>query len=115
MKKEQKEALDSIVAQAQKMGLYDVREDDVEKLAFECFQNQDKWTWLEFKDIFLLGYNKAKENTYTEEQVMKIAKFTISQWTSLNEQREYDHKDLVDVWLDNDLCNFIQSLKQPKK
>lgn len=57
----------------------------------------------------------AEQTLYTEEQVREIAKYTISQWTSLNEQRQHDHQDLVDVWLDNDLCNFIQSLKGGQK
>jgi hypothetical protein len=55
------------------------------------------------------------EILYTEEQVIEIVKFTISEWTSLNEQRQNDHKETVKGWLDNDLCNFIQSLKQPKE
>jgi hypothetical protein len=61
------------------------------------------------------GYDKAKETLYTEEQVRKVAKYTISEWASLNEQREHDHEKLVKTWLSIELQNFIQSLKQPKK
>jgi hypothetical protein len=52
---------------------------------------------------------------YTDEQVREIVKYTISEWASLNEQREYDHEKLVKTWLSIELQNFIQSLKQPKK
>jgi hypothetical protein len=55
-----------------------------------------------------------QETLYTEEQVREIAKYTISEWASLNEQREHDHDKLVKTWLSIELQNFIKSLKQPK-
>jgi len=56
-----------------------------------------------------------QETLYTEKQVREVAKYTISEWASLNEQREHDHEKLVKTWLSIELQNFIQSLKQPKK
>lgn len=58
---------------------------------------------------------EIQETLYTEEQVREVAKYTISEWASLNEQREYDHEKLVKTWLSIELQNFIQSLKQPKQ
>ena len=68
-----------------------------------------------YKVGFEEGYNKAKETLYTEEQIIEIVKYTISEWASLNEQREHDHDKLVKTWLSIEFKNFIQSLKQPKK
>jgi hypothetical protein len=56
-----------------------------------------------------------QETLYTEEQVREVAKYTISEWVSMNEKREHDHEKLVKTWLSIELQNFIQSLKQPKK
>jgi len=55
-----------------------------------------------------------QETLYTEEQVREVAKYTISEWASFNEQREHDHEKLVKTWLSIELQNFIQSLKQTK-
>ena len=73
----------------------DVREDNVEKLAEE-FKNQYSKVGVTEEEVsaFILGYNKAKENTYTEEQVREaIQKARHSYATSFD---------------------IIQSLKQPK-
>ena len=55
----------------------DVREDDVEKLALEWCKGVGEDGFVRTGDdydvhelpAFIAGYNKAKENTYTEEQV----------------------------------------------
>ena len=51
-----------------------------------------------------------QETLYTEEQVREVAKYTISEWASYNEQREHDHEKLVKTWLSIEFKNFIQSL-----
>ena len=81
----------------------DVREDDVEKLAEEEYPDTKRGIsvkWFEEKmeirrkrTAFVKGYNKAKENTYTEEQVREAIRII-----EPKELREY----------------IIQSLKQPK-
>ena len=40
--------------------------------------------------------------------VEKLLRYTIKQWSSLNEQREPDHNDLVQNWLDGDCKDWIQ-------
>tara|TARA_R110001606_G_scaffold391495_1_gene559643 strand:+ start:389 stop:598 length:210 start_codon:yes stop_codon:yes gene_type:complete len=40
--------------------------------------------------------------------VEKLLRYTIKQWSSLNEQRELDHNDLVQNWLDGDCKDWIQ-------
>ena len=48
---------------------------NLEDLAFKAFKNQDKWTWSQFKDIFLysIKYHKelVKDKLFTVEEVKK--------------------------------------------
>ena len=59
---------------------YDVREDDVEKLQQDAWDNYEHEEGnlysTTFRNAFKLGYNKAKENTYTEEQVREAIRLT---------------------------------------
>ena len=41
--------------------------------------------------------------------IEKLIRYTIKQWSSLNEQREPDHEDLVNHWLNGDLKEWIES------
>ena len=41
--------------------------------------------------------------------IEKLLRYTIKQWSSLNEQREPDHEDLVNHWLNGDLKEWIDS------
>lgn len=54
-------------------------------------------------------HNNMITNIYTEEQVNEVAKYTISEWASYNEQKEQDHEKLVKTWLSIELQNFINS------
>lgn len=44
--------------------------------------------------------------------IEKLLRYTIKQWTSLNEQREPDHEDLVNHWLNGDLKEWIEQFKK---
>jgi hypothetical protein len=102
---ERKQNLIDIMNEDAKDGLYDVREDDVEKLAEEHLTHWRALNNIHLSNVihaerckndFKAGYNKAKENTYTEEQVRQaigIAK---------------------DFRYDMDTNEIIQSIKQPK-
>ncbi|NLZ83655.1 MAG: hypothetical protein GX915_08325 [Clostridiales bacterium] len=46
--------------------------------------------------------------------IEKLLRYTIKQWSSLNEQREPDHEDLVQNWLDGDCKEWIQRNYQLK-
>ena len=86
-------------------------EDDVEKLAEQYAKNHGMMSYVfpDKYDGFIAGYNKAKENTYTEEQVreaIEIARDGI-RITRINEwetEKEFDYTSE----------EIIQSLKQPK-
>lgn len=41
--------------------------------------------------------------------IEKLLRYAVKQWSSLNEQREPDHEDLVQHWLDGDCKGWIQS------
>ena len=41
--------------------------------------------------------------------IEKLLRYTIKQWSSLNEQREQDHENLVNHWLNGDLKEWIES------
>lgn len=41
--------------------------------------------------------------------IEKLLRYAVKQWSSLNEQREPDHEDLVQHWLDGDLKEWIES------
>lgn len=41
--------------------------------------------------------------------IEKLLRYAIKQWSSLNEQEEPDHEDLVQYWLDGDCKEWIQS------
>ena len=41
--------------------------------------------------------------------IEKLLRYTIKQWSSLNEQREPDHEDLINHWLNGDLKEWIKS------
>ena len=60
--------------------------------------------------------NQSNAGGFSLEDMLYIVRHTIKQWSSLNEQREKDHKQLVENWIDNDLKLLIQSLtkSQPK-
>jgi len=105
-KEKQKKLITEIMNEDAKDGLYDVKEDDVEKLA-EHYSNMmedvsDKLGKYLVKSVFIDGYNKAKENTYTEEQV----RFIICKSFLLGVDRGEYSKELED--------KLIQSLKQSK-
>lgn len=40
--------------------------------------------------------------------IEKLLRYAVKQWSSLNEQREPDHEDLVQNWLDGDCKEWIQ-------
>jgi hypothetical protein len=41
--------------------------------------------------------------------IEKLIRYTIRQWSSLNEQLEPDHEDLINHWLNCDLKEWIES------
>ena len=41
--------------------------------------------------------------------IEKLLRYAVKQWSSLNEQSEPDHEDLVQYWLDGDCKEWIQS------
>lgn len=41
--------------------------------------------------------------------IVKLLRYTINQWSSLNELAEPDHENLVQYWLDGDCKEWIQS------
>ena len=71
-------------------------EDDVKKLADEHYTIKDRSTNGR-KESFIIGYNKAKETFYTEEQ-MKLA---------------FEYGKSLEPF--DSFEDFIQSLKQPKQ
>jgi hypothetical protein len=79
--------------------------DDIEKLAETEYPIGDDWDDEESlvrKLAFIKGYNKAKENLYTEEQMIGFAEWILNQ----------DIK-LVLIYTKKSLLNeYIQSLKQ---
>jgi hypothetical protein len=71
----------------------------IDDLAFKAYKEQWEWTWSQFKQIFLIGYNKAKEKyKYTEEDIDK------AYWAGMKfvGEDKGSYKE------------FIQSLQQPK-
>ena len=106
MKEETKTLITEIMNEDAKDGLY--REDDVEQL-LEIVKGSkidineiavpnetiDKYR------LFLAGYNYAKENTYTEEQLLDALKY----WSDLLDM-DYPKREQIN--------EIIQSLKQPK-
>ena len=40
-------------------------------------------------------------------EIESLLRFTIRQWSSLNEQNEPDHQQLVQHWLDGDLKDWV--------
>jgi len=81
---------------------------------------------LEKVDYYRMGYNRAKETLYTEEQVLEFAKWLASNWIPLHVTKEYlweyDELDLSKIPQDyrgykteKQLFDIFQSLKQPKK
>ena len=85
----------------------DVREDDVEKLAEEEYPNIGgtfQEALIRFsRSGFVRGYNKAKENTYTKEQLIK----------AISMAKGEDGNENYDVF-QYTTHEIIQSLKQPK-
>ena len=41
--------------------------------------------------------------------IEKLLRYTVAQWSSINEQREPDHEDLVQHWLDGDCNDWIKN------
>jgi len=70
---------------------------ELDKLAEKTFKGDDATTFVQ-REIWKDGYNKAKENLYTEEQVREAMSMA---------------RKLSGVAYTND--EIIQSLKQPKK
>ena len=95
----------------------DVREDDVEKLAEYYAHNYFDMHDNNYQGIlkgFKLGYNKAKENTYTEEQVrraiyqgMMIEKF-------VEEETSDRYKGIEGREKQRRVEDYMQSLKKLK-
>ena len=95
---------------------------DVEKLANELYQWSDPHiegdiTRSDCKLLVEWFKIKLQSNAggFSLEDMLYIVRHTIKQWSSLNEQREKDHKQLVDNWIDNDLKLLIQSFKEQSK
>ena len=88
----------------------DVREDDVNKLAEKYpYGGREGSKRLAFIDGYWEGYNKAKENTYTEEQVRDL--FEIAQLTkAYGDYKPYTFEEAKKLLKDG----YLQSLKQPK-
>lgn len=51
----------------------------------------------------------ADVNGMLHPDIEKLLRYAIKQWSSLNEQGEPDHEDLVQYWLDSDCKEWIQS------
>jgi hypothetical protein len=47
------------------------------------------------------------ENGNLHPEIENLLRYTISQWSSFNEQREPDHKGLVQNWLKYDLKDWL--------
>ena len=89
----------------------DVREDDVEKLALEWCKGIGEDGFVRTGDdydvhelpAYIAGYNKAKENTYTELE------------SFINNEDYHTEGELGNSCIDvKTLLHFIQSLKQHK-
>mgnify|MGYP003334547571 CR=1 FL=1 len=78
----------------------DVREDDVEKLAKEHAENKGMMAYVnpDKYNSFIAGYNKAKENTYTEEQIEEAFN---KGWKSGYDRCIFDSKDIQDSDMKN--------------
>lgn len=51
--------------------------------------------------------NMNTENLKLPMDIEKLLRYTIKQWSSLNEQREPDHEELIKNWLDGDCKEWI--------
>lgn len=117
-KESQKELIKEIMDLDAKDGLYQntshrgyPRPDDIDKFEQDAWDNYEHVEGnlysTTFRNAFKLGYNKAQETLYTEEQVRVAIKY------ALNEAKE------AVLWIDtyhNIVSDkFIQSLKQPKQ
>ena len=47
------------------------------------------------------------DNGMLHPEIESLLRFTIRQWSSLNEQNEPDHQQLVQHWLDGDLKDWV--------
>ena len=85
--------------------------------------NEDKQVFIAGYNI---GYNKAKETLYTEEQTIEFAKWLAANWIPLHVTKEYlweyDELDLSKIpehyrgyKTEEQLFDIFQSLKQPKQ
>ena len=108
---ERKQNLIDIMNDDAKDGLYDVREvveDDVEKLQQDAWDNYEHEEGnlysTTFRNAFKLGYNKAKETLYTEEDMIRCWKYA-----------SIDNHQVFGDQIGDNYKSFIQSLKQPKK
>ena len=122
-KEEQKTLITEIMNKDAKDGLYDVREDDVEKLAEDNDWEEHIWNddankiaenvfpydvhrtdyaTEECRRIFILGFEMAKSTLYTEEQVREAIDMAKKSLYQLPKQFIYSTEEI------------IQSLKQPK-
>lgn len=67
---------------------------------------------------FTAGSNEVgarlSDLVYNDEQIIDIVKFTIEQWSSLNEKNEPDHKDLVNNFIKNTLPEWFILNKNKK-
>ena len=81
------------------------QEDDVEEIDFNSFKNQDEWTWTQYKDIFPLGYNKAKE---------KYKLFTIEKAIQILEEEKHGQGAFSRDEYKARVISKLQSLSQPK-
>ncbi len=55
-----------------------------------------------------LAFPQANVSGILHPDIEKLLRYTVKQWSSINEQREPDHEDLVQNWLDGDCKEWIK-------
>jgi hypothetical protein len=117
-KEQQKQLITEIMHLDAKDGLYEEtshrdnpRPDDVEKFEQDAWDNYEHVEGnlysTTFRNAFKLGYNKAKEILYTDEDMIRMAIHCWSIASKPEYGKTYNVNEIVK--------NYIQSLKQPKK
>lgn len=89
--------------------LYDLNRGELTVLAFI---EDPKWVndYAVCKVIRALKHEQKpiEERLYTREEVETLVRYTISQWSSLNEMQKSDHKNLVNNWIKEDYKDWIK-------
>lgn len=82
----------------------------VNDLAIDCYglAEFDVDAYKSFYENEKQALNISAVSGMLHPDIEKLLRYAVKQWSSLNEQREPDHEDLVQNWLDGDCKEWIQ-------